>query len=169
MLDITNSPQIYRREDGRWCKPCSLCGLEQDYLRRNYAVHSFRLNKACKACSNKITENCHRGFHGTIRASWFNKCKVGADTRGIVWDLTIEDVWSLYEKQQGVCALSGLPIAWSPVGNCHTASIDRVDSKKGYTTCNTQLLHKDVNMMKQSFSQEQFVALCRSVADKVKW
>ena len=86
-----------------------------------------------------------------------------------MWALSIEDVWLLYQKQEGVCALSGLPIAWSAVGNEHTASIDRIDSSKGYTTCNTQLLHKDANMMKQSFSQEAFVAMCKAVADKVKW
>lgn len=34
---------------------------------------------------------------------------------------------------------------------------------------NVQLLHKDVNMMKQAFCQDHFVNLCKAVADKVKW
>ena len=161
--------QVYRREDGRWCKPCPMCGTEQDYLRRNYAIHSFLLKKECKSCSNKNTENSHRGFYNAVRLSWFEKCKVSAETRGIVWELSVHDVWDVYIKQEGVCALSGIPIGWSQIGQMHTASIDRIDSKKGYLVENVQLLHKDVNMMKQAFCQDHFVNLCKAVADKVKW
>jgi len=161
--------EIYKRADGRWCKPCPSCGLEQDYLRRCYAIHSFTLGKECKTCSNRKTENSGRGLYNGVRLSWFYKCKVGAETRGILWSLVVEDVWQKYVDQEGVCNLSGIPIGWSAVGQSHTVSIDRIDSAKGYTVDNIQLLHKDINMMKQAFSQKHFVALCKSVADKVKW
>jgi hypothetical protein len=161
--------QVYKRTDGRWCKPCPSCGVEQDYLRRNYAVHSFSLNKECKTCSNRKTENSGRGLYNGVRLSWFHKCKISAETRGIFWSLVVEDVWQKYVDQDGVCNLSGIPIGWSAIGQSHTASIDRIDSAKGYTIDNIQLLHKDINMMKQAFQQEHFVALCNSVADKVKW
>ncbi len=166
-LELPNG--LYKRLDGRWCKLCPNCGEEQDYLRRNYAIQSFLLGKECKKCSNRKTENSHRGFVGSIRSSWLNKCKVGAETRGIHWELVAQDIADLYDKQEGVCALSGLPIGWVEVGQNHTASIDRIDSKKGYTKGNIQLVHKNINMMKQSFSQEQFIALCNAVSDKVKW
>lgn len=158
---------VYKRLDGRWCKPCPSCGIEQDYLRRNYAIQSCLLRKECKSCSNKKTENCHRGMHGPVRTSWLNKCKTGAETRGIKWELSAEGIYELYREQGGVCALSSVPIGWVDVGQLHTASIDRIDSTKGYTVGNVQLLHKDVNMMKQSFSQEQFVAWCKLIAEKV--
>ncbi len=163
-LELPN--QVYQRQDGRWCKPCSSCGIEQDYLRRNYAILSFLGGKECKACSNKKTENCHRGMFNAIRISWFKKCKIGAETRGIEWSLNIEDVWQLYVQQGGVCHLSGIPIVWASVGQIHTASLDRIDSSKGYVIGNVQLLHKDVNMMKQAFSQEHFIAICSAIADK---
>jgi hypothetical protein len=161
--------QVYKRHDGKWCKPCASCGVEQEYLRRNYAIHSFLLGKECKACSNKKTENSSRGFYNGIRSSWVTKCRIGAETRGIEWSLTEEDIWALYVQQDGVCNLSGIPIGWATVGQKHTASLDRIDSAQGYTANNVQLLHKDVNMMKQAFSQDHFVALCASVADKAKW
>lgn len=161
--------EVQQREDGRWTKPCPQCGETQDYLRKNYAIESARLGKVCKPCSNRKTDNNHRGFYRLIRLSWFQKIKVSAELRGLQFDLTLEDIWFMYTAQEGRCALSGLPIGWAEVGQLHTASVDRIDSDRGYLVDNCQLVHKDVNMMKQSFSQEYFVEMCNAVANKVKW
>lgn len=156
---------VYKRLDGRWCKSCPACGVEQDYLRRNYAIQSFLLAKECKSCSNKKTENCHRGMHGPVRTSWVQKFRIQAELRNIEWSLDAHQIYELYKEQGGVCALSCVPIGWADVGQLHTASIDRVDSSKGYALGNVQLLHKDVNMMKQSFSQSQFLSWCKLIAE----
>ena len=95
--------------------------------------------------------------------------KKGGISRGYDWDLTIEDIWQLYERQDGVCALSGLPIGWAIKGLTATASIDRIDSSEGYILENVQLVHKDINFMKQQFDQEYFINLCKAVIDKEKW
>ncbi len=160
---------VYKRNDGRWCKHCPVCGIEQDYLRKNYAEASLRENKECKSCSNKRTANCHRGYVGNIRVSWFTKFKNSAALRGLVFDLTIEEVDTMFKKQDFCCALSDMPIGFSSVGQGHTISIDRIDSSLGYIVNNVQLVHKDVNMMKQAYSQKRFVEICKAVADKVKW
>ena len=157
------------RSDGRWVKPCLECGEEQDYLRKNYAKQSFKLNKTCKKCSNKKTENSPRGMYNLIRLSWFEKSKKSAELRGLMFNITVEDVWFLYTSQEGRCALSGMPIGWAEIGPKHTASIDRIDSSKGYLKDNVQLLHKDVNFMKQQFNQEYFIEVCKAISDKVKW
>ena len=160
---------LRRRSDGRWCKPCPLCGEEQDYLRRNHARLSLSQGKACKSCSNKITDNCHRGLVGPVRLSWVNKCQVNASLRGIAWRLDADDIAALYARQGGMCALTGWSIGWAAVGPNHTASLDRIDSSRGYTKDNVQLVHKDINMMKQAFGQQYFVDACAAVAAKVKW
>jgi hypothetical protein len=173
MVSAIKCDAVTRRDDGRYVKPCPRCGEDQDYLRRNYAVLSYLNQKVCKACANKSTDNSGRGFHEAIRLSWFEKFRVGAQTRGLEWRLSVEDVWSIYVRQDGACALSGLPIGWSEVGQIHTASIDRVDSSVGYVLSNVQLLHKDLNMMKQAFSDDYFVTMCWLVANntdkEVKW
>jgi len=160
---------VTRRADGRWAKPCPECGDQQDYLRRGYAIASLRDGKVCKKCSNRKTDNCHRGFCGPVRLSWFHKFRASAEIRRIPFEIAADDVARWHAEQGGRCALSGLGIEWQEVGSEHTASIDRIDSNLGYTQENCQLVHKDINMMKQSFSQEYFVQLCRAVADKVKW
>lgn len=158
--------EVYKKDDGRWYKPCPSCKEEQSYLRRNYAIESFLLGKTCKKCSNRKTENCHRGYVGPVRVSWFNKFKTQAELRKYSFDITVEFISDMYTAQKGKCALSGLPIGWEDVGTTHSASIDRIDSSIGYTQNNVQLVHKDINMMKQQFDNDYFIQLCMAVADE---
>jgi hypothetical protein len=85
------------------------------------------------------------------------------------FDLTIKFINDLLIKQDFKCALSGLPISI----NTHrinykyqetTASLDRIDSSKGYTKDNVQWVHKYINWIKLDFSQEEFIQLCQAVA-----
>lgn len=160
--------EIYKGSDGRWHKPCSKCGEDQSYLRRNYAVESYKLKKTCKKCSNRNSENCHRGWHRGIRLSWANKIKVGAETRGIVFNLSLDDIADVYERQQGKCALTGWDVVFPDVGHPQKAdaSLDRIDSKKPYDKDNVQIVHKLVNMMKGRYTQQQFIDVCKAVAAK---
>lgn len=161
---------IIKGEDGRYYKPCPECGEMQSYLRKNYALESLNLKKVCKKCSNRKTENCCRGWYRNIRISWFNKFKTSSETRGIFWNLSIDDVADIMEKQNYKCNLTNLDIEFPSVGHPQKspASIDRIDSKVGYIKDNIQLVVKDINMMKQGYSQEHFIELCRYVAENTK-
>lgn len=70
--------------------------------------------------------------------------------------------------QNRQCKLSGMPLKfkthkYDEVGN---ASLDRIDSSKGYTIDNVQWVHKDINKMKWNINQPEFLWLCDSVIDK---
>ena len=161
-------PKAVWQEGKRYYKHCPECGVVCSYLRRNYAIESYLLKKICKACSNKKTENCHRGmYEDLIRISWFKKFKMSAELRGLDWNIKIEDIYNLYINQKGKCALSGIEINWLTTGHKHTASIDRIDSEVGYELKNIQLVHKDVNMMKGKFDQKYFTDICLKVATKL--
>ena len=162
--------KITKGIDNRWYKSCPSCNNEQSYLRKNYAEESLRLGKQCKSCSNKDVSNCHRGWHRGIRVSWLNQFKSGSETRKIEWDLTIDDVANLYENQKGLCALTDVSIAFPEIGHPQKAiaSIDRIDSSKGYVQNNVQLVTRQVNMMKQSYSQDLFIDTCIKVANKFR-
>ncbi len=157
--------KVTKGTDGRYYKPCYKCGNLQSYLRKNYAKESLRLNKMCKVCSNRVVDNSHLGFYKDIPISWFNKVKVCAETRGLKFELTIEYIWELYVEQDNRCSLSDIAIGWSEIGQRHTISIDRIDSSKGYLKDNVQLVQKDINMMKQAYSQDYFIQLCKEVAN----
>mgnify|MGYP007044016634 CR=1 FL=1 len=64
--------------------------------------------------------------------------------------------------------MSGLPILIAKTNKerklgINTASLDRIDSSKGYIEGNVQWVHKDINWMKQDFNEEYFIFLCSEI------
>jgi len=45
-----------------------------------------------------------------------------------------------------------------------TASVDRIDSNKGYIKGNVQFVHKDINLMKNVLNIEYFIEMCKKIA-----
>jgi hypothetical protein len=106
-------------------------------------------------------------MHRGVRVSWFTPYKHGAATRGIEYDVTIDDVADVYEAQGGRCALSRRDLPMEATGTIWEirASIDRIDSSVGYVVGNIQIVDKEVNMCKQSLSQDEFIKMCREVGN----
>lgn len=102
---------------------------------------------------------------GELSGDHFGRIKRHAKDKDREFDLTIEFLWSLYIKQNKKCALSGLEIIFSrkTKDKLTTASLDRIDSTKGYTQDNVQWVHKDINKIKQNLNQERFIELCELV------
>ena len=150
-----------------YSKHCSTCGAKQTYKRKDHFKQAIKADWKCKSCSSHT--NNYKGKHEDIPITWFEVKRRGGLARGYQWDLTIEYLWDLYISQDRKCALSGMDIGWPEKGLTSTASIDRIDSSEGYIIGNVQLLHKDVNFMKQQFNQEYFIEVCKAIADKVKW
>ncbi len=68
-------------------------------------------------------------------------------------------VMSLLIAQGSRCALTGQPFK-----EPSEVSIDRIDSSKGYTADNVQLVLHNINRMKSDFNQEDFITFCQKVA-----
>ena len=136
-----------------------------------YTLVAGRSN-SCKLCSLPRNTDKNPSWKGykEIPSSWFNRFKRGSKRE---FEITIEDVWELYLKQDKKCTLTGTDISFKNTrtrgskesGTSCTASIDRIDSNKGYTVTNIQLVHKDVNIMKNAFDQHYFISLCKAVVD----
>lgn len=158
--------EVVKLDNGRYAKPCPTCGEQQDYLRKNYAEASLREGKECKKCAQaNATKNGVMIYKG-VRVSWFKRFETGAKLRDIDWLIDLDVVADLYEKQNAKCALTGWSIAFPETGHpqMSSASIDRIDSAFGYLPDNIQLVDKRVNMMKQQYSQDEFVSVCLAVA-----
>lgn len=84
------------------------------------------------------------------------------------YDLDAKFLYELWIEQDRKCALTGwslyIPKSWSNDRSECTASIDRIDSNKGYLRDNVQWVHKDINRMKNIYNQEYFIAMAHSVA-----
>lgn len=88
---------------------------------------------------------------GSVSGRYWSQLKRNAEKRGIAFTLTLEQANEHYERQNGLCAFSGVPIKG------RDASLDRVNSANGYCKDNVQWLHKTVNVMKWSMDSGQFL------------
>lgn len=105
---------------------------------------------------------------GDLYMGQFYNIRHGAKVRNLPFEITIEDAWQLFLKQNKKCALTGLDIKLS-TGNLDketTASLDRIDSTKGYTLENIQWVHTDINKMKMEFPQKYFIEMCKLVSSR---
>lgn len=100
-----------------------------------------------------------------ISGEFFSSIKKGAEERNIEFKITIEYIWKLFIKQDKKCILSGVELNFQSRGDLRdgTASLDRIDSDKGYTEDNVQWVHKDLNLMKLDFKQKEFIKWCELV------
>ena len=69
-------------------------------------------------------------------------------------------------EQDFKCALTGREIDAMEV--CNNASLDRIDSTIGYIEGNLQWVTSEVNMMKQHYTQEDFISVCLDVSENIK-
>ncbi len=127
-------------------------------------------NSNCPQCSiDNKTGNKNSNFNGheEIRGNYFRNLQINASNREIEFCLDIKFIWELYLKQNRKCALSGVDIcfgSYAKHGTRQTASLDRIDSLKGYTEENVQWVHKDINKMKQHFDDEKFIEWCHIIS-----
>ena len=79
--------------------------------------------------------------------------------------LTIQQAWDLFLQQDRKCALSGILLTFPKVSKdkSWTASLDRIDSSKGYVLGNVQWVHKDINIMKNKFDNQYFIEICKQI------
>jgi hypothetical protein len=111
------------------------------------------------------------GF-GEICGTLMTYLRRKAKERNLSFDLTAEQLWNLFQGQNGLCALSGVPLEITTEINNQqnlnrdkmTASLDRIDNSKPYTIDNVQWVHKTVNKMRRQYSVDEYVKWCTLVA-----
>jgi len=96
------------------------------------------------------------GFGG-LSGSLFARMAGNAKSRKIPFNITKEQAWEQFQKQDGRCALSGIELVLALPLAKSTASLDRIDSNRGYTSDNIQWVHKTVNLMKNALTEKEFL------------
>lgn len=124
--------------------------------------------KHTKSCGCLIRNNHSKNWKGyeNIHGKYYTLLKRGAKIRNLEFDITIEDIWNQYIKQDKKCMLSGLEIEWYDKNNLGTASVDRINSSEGYLINNIQIIHKDINQMKMDLDQDKFINYCNMITKR---
>jgi hypothetical protein len=105
------------------------------------------------------------GYQGIQGSIWCGYVR-NAEKRNIPFEITIKDGWEIFEKQKEKCNISKVKINF---GRRHrtptTASLDRIDNKKGYIKTNVHWVHKKINQIKMDMSLDEFIEWCKKVAN----
>ena len=136
-----------------------LCGITKIYGLKQVNRNTTCGSKRCPYGRNSlltesaiILESKEDNFF-LKRQAWC-KYRSGATKRNLSFEITPEDVLSLWKKQKALCCISGMILSCGPRHEAggHSWSINRKDSSKGYTIDNIELVHKFTNMLLQDYS-----------------
>jgi len=155
-----------------WLCKCD-CGNE---VISNSSMLRSGDSQSCGCYNREISSKIHSGKNNKgwtgyeeISGTFWYDLQQSALKRNIKFDITIEQIWDLFLKQNRKCSLSGLDIRFSPnlkkQRELGTASLDRIDSNKPYIIDNIQWVHKHVNNMKQWYNQDYFIIMCKTIGD----
>lgn len=159
----TNSPTIGPEE-----KTCSKCGSTKK-IDRFEMSKGYRSN-ICRRCRSRgkrkrISESPYAYLNNLYGQLSHKRRK----THG--FSISKEDLYKIYDKQQGICKYSGLPMTYIKDGSGYhltNISIDRLDNDKGYDKENICLVCLAVNMMKYTLDLNELIDWCTLIAEHNK-
>lgn len=144
----------------------------------------YRSIKACVVCNTEFkiqspgAKYCPSCNKGRVWDQWSldprrrlqklcSMAKNRSRTKKLAFDLDAEYLFSLWEDQEGRCALTGIPFdleQWGTKGqvNPNTVSVDRIIPSLGYVKGNVRLITYHLNIALSEFGQEQFKKLAEA-------
>lgn len=134
-------------------RQCKICKSKKNIKRQSQRTK----NNICVSCKNIKLKNSRYCFN-----HWFqNNARQNLKNSNLGIDLI-----NLYEKQNCKCVYTGVELI--PAVNMSLDHIvSRYDNKDLiHDINNVQWVHKDINVMKNRFSHENFVKLCKYIANK---
>ena len=160
---------------------CDNCGCEaqKPLSEYNRNIKLGRKNFCCRSCScvyrNKLYKDNLSNAQLQAQQNIKNYCKNRIDEctpfrytlhnvikRFKEINITLEDLKDIWEQQNGICPYTGLKLylpSWKKVGTAEQlwcrASLDRIDSSKGYVVGNIQFISTPINYMKNTMSDKE--------------
>jgi hypothetical protein len=148
------------------CKPCYnaiVARTKNPEIKRAW-IHKNRekLNKQNRS-NYRLRRATLKGWLTSNLSTRRQQCK----TEDIEFTITVADVLEIYDTQGGLCALTGRELKWGLDSNRgpDTLSIDRIDAVGPYVRSNVRLVTHWSNVARQRFTDEEFVAMCRTVVN----
>lgn len=154
--------------DSKYCPECDqVLSREAFRFRRERRGRGFFRDNICQRC-NGLRVAAYRRTAAGRAAEIVRAAKHRAKSEGWAFDLSKEWVAEQLTALKGRCEVTGLP--FGDHGSLHAfaspyvVSLDRIDSAGGYTRDNVQFVLNWVNWSKKSLPMEEFIRLCRAVA-----
>jgi len=116
------------------------------------------------ARNNKQKRRKYRETLNFFLAELVNRSKRSATKRGKIHNIDVEFLRSLWQLQDGRCAITNMPMSHK-TRDLRSMSIDRIDSEKGYIKGNIQLVCKWVNFAKSNHSLDEIKTILKEFKD----
>jgi hypothetical protein len=181
--EYKDTNQSLRYKSNRACVSCK----KDRYEKTNFDLEKFYLGQLCTKNHNwdRTKRSLRRKSTGKCLVCERNSSRY--KTRSVVremlksarrrsrkegWEIDINEdfIKSLNERQEGRCIYTNAVLEWDRIPNQgridNRASIDRIDSKKGYTTDNVQLVTDRINWAKGDLAHSKFLELCKTVTER---
>ena len=161
-------------EDFYFCNKCKKWKPKSKFNIDNSSLHQNRggLCNECKDCQReRYYRERQRLFENDDAALRYKLQQALKGTRrrskekNIYNDLTLDYLMYLWERQSGKCALTGVQMTYKFYeGRVNTnLSVDRIDSTKGYSKDNVQLVCMAANQMKNDLQMDELIKLCKAI------
>lgn len=161
--------------------PCTKCGIAKHpsefviHRMNNHRVGKYRYLYECKECKkNRIY---HQRNQARETVDWameiiIKQLEHWAKKRKIPFNITANDLLTLWNKQQGNCYYTWYTMEYGFVyykpgkesdKTKRQVSCDRLDNDRGYEKGNIVLCCTIVNKMKNNLSQSEFYKICKDI------
>lgn len=140
------------------CRPCK---RQRDKLPENIKKQRAANRASYHKNSKVINEYRRERWNKHKLKLKLKRARIHSRKTGREFNVNYTYIENLLSEQQFQCYLTGLPI------DTQSASIDRIDSSKGYIVGNIGLCVSDLNLMKLDLPLNQFVNYCKAVS--IKW
>ena len=140
-------------------KQCVACGVV-----KNVDKFSGKRNvcNKCRAQENKERAETFDGFFQNRHSKLLSRNKkYGYSSTPI----TIDELKQLYRDQNGMCAITGMPMYTTTKETDLSVSPDRIDCDKGYELGNVRLVCTRVNMRRMDLDDHELVWWCRAISN----
>lgn len=146
---ITKKRRAYRKNNKR---KLLLYGRKYSITRRVLMTPEERITL------NKKTKEMHWSSLKNRLGALMTWTRQNALVRNLSIDIGVDIDWllALWNKQEGKCAITKLPMIWDRKDSC-SVSLDRIDNKEPYTKENLQLVCVWINIGKNHWANEQIV------------
>lgn len=159
VLDESNWPKAAR---DNWVHKCGDCLSREKTLWARTWRKGHPLEARERSRRHKTNLRLFHPMRARARDA-YNDCRKRALAQGMEFDLTSKFILSLL-RTQTVCPYLGTNLTYAIGGKDKTlASIDRIDSSKGYTQDNVQVVSYLANLMKSHATPEELFQFAMGV------
>jgi len=168
---------------------CKNCGkeFEKPLSEINRNIKLNRPNFCTRSCVGKTNiknfgdksfniSNCNKikryGDWYTLFKYHYRTIASRCRSKDIELDITIDDLKNQWELQNGICEFTGVKLILSSYSKIskdpiYTASLDRIDSSKGYVKNNIRWVSRAINWMKNNMTDDQAWELCHLISENI--